>query len=618
MYNLMFIFTALFFTNILFASTDIKTSNIQIEVLNEEYKTVKNIEPTEKEIFKENSKETIKYLLSLKKIPDSFLSKSSIKSYYKNFDNQLIWSDKNGIKDISISLLETIKNDPVLKPNVKRAFKLDKILKELNNLEKTNDKYIESMAKIDFMLTSIYDKYMNYLSRGYINWKGFKKELRKLDRKEEIIADWEKYSVNKDPKKLLKKALIGNDLTLAFKEVNFTYPKAQELSEKLSELEVLAAQGGYIKLPKFKTLREGDISPVVEILRKRLLQSHDLKIDNCLSQEFVNNCYTTFDKDLKDAVISFQKSHGLTADGIVGSGTRKHLNLSIESKITKIRLNLERMRWLPRTLGNKFLLVNIPDFKLKMYENNKVKLDMKIVVGTRKNPTPIFSNKMSFIVLNPYWRIPPRIAKREIIPKLIKDPTYLEGKGINLYENWDHKSTQFDVDSIDWSLYDENRIATTNITTSIVNGERIQIEEKIQPPKGPTIRFIQMPSNHNPLGRMKFMFPNKYAVYLHDTPAKRYFNYTKRALSHGCVRLSKPKELLKAIASEDENLDFEEANDILANIEKTQIGLKRKIPVHMVYLTSWVDEHNNLQFRDDIYRYDKIQKKFLYKFNEYM
>lgn len=618
MYNLMFIFTALFFTNILFASTDIKTSNIQIEVLNEEYETVKNIEPTEKEIFKENSKETIKYLLSLKKIPDSFLSKSSIKSYYKNFDNQLIWSDKNGIKDIAIALLETIKNDPVLKPNIKRAFKLDKILKELNNLEKTNDKYIESMAKIDFMLTSIYDRYMNYLSRGYINWKGFKKELKKLDRKEEIIADWEKYSVNKNPKKLLKKALIGNDLTLAFKEVNFTYPKAQELSEKLSELEVLAAQGGYIKLPKFKTLREGDISPVVEILRKRLLQSHDLKIDNCLSQEFVNNCYTTFDKDLKEAVISFQKSHGLKADGIVGAGTRKHLNLSIESKITKIRLNLERMRWLPRTLGNKFLLVNIPDFKLKMYENNKVKLDMKIVVGTRKNPTPIFSNKMSFIVLNPYWRIPPRIAKREIIPKLIKDPTYLEGKGINLYENWDHKSTQFDVDSIDWSLYDENRIATTNITTSIVNGERIQIEEKIQPPKGPTIRFIQMPSNHNPLGRMKFMFPNKYAVYLHDTPAKRYFNYTKRALSHGCVRLSKPKELLRAIASEDENLDFEEANDILANIEKTQIGLKRKIPVHMVYLTSWVDEHNNLQFRDDIYRYDKIQKKFLYKFNEYM
>ncbi|WP_121626512.1 L,D-transpeptidase family protein [Poseidonibacter antarcticus] len=618
MYNLMFIFTALFFTNILFASTDIKTSNIQIEVLNEEYDAVKNIEPTEKEIFKENSKETIKYLLSLKKIPDSFLSKLSIKSYYKNFDNQLIWSNKNGIKDISISLLETIKNDPVLKPNVKRAFKLDKILKELNNLEKTNDKYIESMAKIDFMLTSIYDKYMNYLSKGYINWKGFKKELRKLDRKEEIIADWEKYSVNKDPKKLLKKALIGNDLTLAFKEVNFTYPKAQELSEKLNELEVLATQGGYIKLPNFKTLREGDISPIVEILRKRLLQSHDLKIDNCLSQEFVNNCYTTFDKDLKDAVISFQKSHGLKPDGVVGASTRRHLNLSIESKITKIRLNLERMRWLPRTLGNKFLLVNIPDFKLKMYENNKVKLDMKIVVGTRKNPTPIFSNKMSFIVLNPYWRIPPRIAKREIIPKLIKDPTYLEGKGINLYENWDHKSTQFDVDSIDWSLYDENRIATTNITTSIVNGERIQIEEKIQPPKGPTIRFIQMPSNHNPLGRMKFMFPNKYAVYLHDTPAKRYFNYTRRALSHGCVRLSKPKELLKAIASEDENLDFEKANDILANIEKTQIGLKRKIPVHMVYLTSWVDEHNNLQFRDDIYRYDKIQKKFLYKFNNYM
>ena len=117
---------------------------------------------------------------------------------------------------------------------------------------------------------------------------------------------------------------------------------------------------------------------------------------------------------------------------------------------------------------------------------------------------------------------------------------------------------------------------------------------------------------------MKFMFPNKYAVYLHDSPEKRYFKYTKRAYSHGCVRLAQPKVLLEAIASRDENLDFEKASDILENIEKTQIDLKRKIPIHMVYLTSWVDENNNLQFRDDVYRYDRIQKKLMYKSNKHM
>lgn len=640
MYNSKFVFTTLFLCTSLFAATDIKPSQIEKVVQIEKYKKVENILPSEEEVFVSSSTKTVKELLSYKKIPNSFLSKTSIRNYYKNFDNQLIWSDINGIKDISLSLLETIKKDPVLKPNVKKAFNLDRILKELKSLEKTNDSYMESMAKIDFMLTSIYDKYMRYLSKGYINWKGFKRELKKLDQKEEILADWEKFNVNKNSAKLLKTAILENNLSIAFNEVNYTYPKAKELANTILEFEKLASEGGYIKLPKFKVLKVGDSSSIVKILRERLLQSKDLKVNTCdmqttitpdtisqvkrdiqvveeniphqMETSLVDNC-EIYDEDLKEAVMSFQKSHGLLADGIIGSTTRKYLNISVESKILKMRLNLERMRWLPRTLGEKYLLVNIPDFRLKMYENNEVKLDMKTVVGTRKNPTPIFSNKMSYIVLNPYWRIPPRIVKREIIPKLIKNPSYLHGKDIKLFESWDHTSTEFDLDSIDWSLYDENRVATTNLTTTIIDGEEVQIEEVVEPQKGPTMRFIQMPSDRNPLGRMKFMFPNKYAVYLHDTPAKRYFNYTKRALSHGCIRLESPKELLKVIASEDNNFDFTKASSILEDAEKTQIGLKKKIPVHMVYLTSWVDENNNIQFRDDIYRYDRIQKRLMYK-----
>ena len=644
MYNSKFVLSALFLSSSLFATTDIKPSEIKQEVLNEKYVKVDNIAPSLEEIFINDSTQTVKKLLSYRKIPNSFLSKSSIKNYYKNFNNQLIWSDKNGIKDISITLLETIKNDPVLKPNIKKAFNLEKILKELTKLEKTDDKYLESMTKIDFMLTSIYDKYMRYLSKGYINWKGFKRELRKLDEKEEILADWEKFNVNKNTAKLLKEAIIQNDLSFAFNEVNYTYPKAKELASTINDFEKLSLEGGYIKLPKFKKLTLGDTSDIVKILRERLLQSKDLKENTCDIQNDITpdtisqiqreednlqvnaqvanavkpDTCEVYDEDLKEAVISFQKNHGLLADGIVGPTTRKYLNISVESKIAKMRLNLERMRWLPRSLGEKYLLVNIPDYRLKMYENNELKLDMKTVVGTRKNPTPIFSNEMSFIVLNPYWRIPPRIVKREIIPKLVKNPSYLDGRGIRLHENWDHNSAEFDLNSIDWSLYDENRVATTNITTTIVNGEEVQTEEVVEPEKGPTMRFIQIPSDKNPLGRMKFMFPNKYAVYLHDSPAKRYFNYTKRAYSHGCVRLAEPKELLKAIASRDDNLDFDKASNILEDIEKTQIGLKKKIPVHMVYLTSWVDENNNLQFRDDIYKYDKIQKRLMYKSNKYM
>lgn len=644
MYNSKFLLSALFLSSSLFATTDIKPAEVKKEIEMQTYEKVENLSPNLEEVFINDSARTVKKLLSYKKIPNSFLSKSTIKRYYKNFDNQLIWSDKDGIKDISITLLETVKNDPVLKPNIKKAFNLDRILKELGKLKKADDKYLESMTKIDFMLTSVYDRYMKYLSKGSINWKGFKRELRKLDKEEEILADWEKFNVKKNSAKLLKNAIVENDLSVAFNEVNYTYPKAKELANTINEFEKLSSEGGYIKLPKFKKLTLGNKRSVIRTLRERLLQSKDLKVNTCDTQDditpdtisqiqreaeplekntqvietaTVDKC-EIYDQDLKEAVISFQKNHGLLADGIVGPTTRKYLNISVESKIAKMRLNLERMRWLPRSLGEKFLVVNIPDYRLKMYENNEVKLDMRTVVGTRKNPTPIFSHKMSYVVLNPYWRIPPRIVKREIIPKLIKNPNYLNGRDIKLFENWDHTSTEFDLNSIDWNLYDENRVATTNITTTLVDGEEVQVEETIEPQKGPTMRFIQMPSNKNPLGRMKFMFPNKYAVYLHDSPAKRYFKYTKRAYSHGCVRLAEPKKLLEAIASKDDNLDFDKASTILKDIEKTQIGLNKKIPVHMVYLTSWVDENNNLQFRDDVYRYDKIQKRLMYKSNKYM
>lgn len=337
MYNSKFVFTALFLCASLFAATDIKPSEIEKEVQVEKYEKVENIVPSEEEVFMTNSTETVEKLLSYKKTPNSFLSKTSIRNYYKNFDNKLIWSDINGIKDISLSLLETIKNDPVLKPNVKKAFNLDLILNELKNLEKTNDKYIESMTKIDFMLTSIYDKYMRYLSKGYINWKGFKKELKKLDETEEILADWEKFNVNKNSAKLLKTAILDNDLSIAFNEVNYTYPKAKELANTINEFEKLASEGGYIKLPKFKVLKIGDKSSIVKILRERLLQSKDLKVNDCdiqttitpdtISQvkrdmqevekdtqvagpPLVDKC-EIYDEDLKEAVISFQKKSWL-------------------------------------------------------------------------------------------------------------------------------------------------------------------------------------------------------------------------------------------------------------------------------------------------------------------
>ena len=582
----------LIFINILFASTH-KNFN-------------KDIQVQKQDIFKTQAQEIVQSLIFGKNTSYLFLDDKSIKRYYKTFNYELIWINDNGVKNIALELLSSIQNDPVLKHRASEAFKLNEVVEQLRLLDKSNEQYIQSLSKIDFMLTGIYDKYMKYLSNGFINWELFKEERKKFDEKEEINSNWEKYTSRKNHRRLLFKAIKSNDLSIAFNAVNYTYPKAEELSKFILKFEQISQDGGYTKIPKINFLKEGSISPIVKILRKRLLESEDLLSNSCViddekhnenslitegSLTIENNCFNTFDENVEKAVISFQKSHGLKADGIVGNTTREYLNIPIEEKIEKMRLNIERMRWMPRTLGEKYLLVNIPEYKLRVYDKNEVALDMKIVVGDKEHPTAIFSNKMSFIVLNPYWRIPQSIVKKEIVPKILEDINYLKDKGINIYENWELDSTKIDVENIDWKIYSKS------------------IEE--QEPSLP-LRFIQAPSDINPLGRMKFMFPNKYAIYIHDTPAKQFFQYDKRAYSHGCIRVEDSKKLLEIISQKDNSINYEEVSTILEDAQSKDLNLEKKIPVHMVYLTSWIDENGKVQFRDDIYNYDSIQKKILF------
>jgi murein L,D-transpeptidase YcbB/YkuD len=195
---------------------------------------------------------------------------------------------------------------------------------------------------------------------------------------------------------------------------------------------------------------------------------------------------------------------------------------------------------------------------------------------------------MSYIVLNPKWNIPESITKKEIIPKLIKDPNYLASKGIDIYSSWHPESEKMN-------------------TQDIIDAFILEDLDSM-----PNFRLTQSPSSENPLGRMKFIFPNKHAVYMHDTPAKSLFSNARRAYSHGCIRLSKPQELLNIIASEDKSLDLGKIDSILKETNEKSIGLSKKIPVHLVYLTSWVDEEGQLQFREDVYNYDKIQKSLYY------
>lgn len=563
--------------------------------------------------FEIDSKKYIKSLLT-KNYENLLISKINLENYYYTNNFKPYWIDEKGVKDIGLSLLDKIKNDPVLKPNVTQLFRLDEVINTLSSLDKSNTKYLENLVRIDFMLTELFDRYVTYLTKGSIKWSAFEEKLTELEKETEIKASWDKYSLNKDSKLLLKKVIEKNDLSSVLDEIDFNYPQVKELVSAIGELEKISVKGGYTKIPESKSLRVGDVSQTLPFLRKRLFESNDLTVqckNNIEAQNLIThsintntnglnevnpeieklstNCENIFDEDLKNAVISFQKKHGLSSDGVVGGQTQRFLNISADKKISIIRLNLERMRWLPRDLGEKYLLVNVPEYKLRLYENNHIILNMAVIVGDKKFPTPIFSDKMSYVVLNPSWNIPDSIAKNEIIPKLLKDPNYLADKGIDIYAGW-------------------NGIPEKVDSKNIIDGAILEDEEYLK-----NFRFSQTSNHDNPLGKMKFMFPNKYSVYIHDTPAKSLFANARRAYSHGCIRLSKPEELLSIIANEDKNLDIQKANEILSSkVSEKSIGLDKKIPIHIIYLTSWVDENGVLQFREDIYNFDKIQKELLF------
>ncbi|QEZ88905.1 L,D-transpeptidase family protein [Aliarcobacter cibarius] len=536
-----------------------------------------------------------------------------LKNYYSNNDAKTYWIDKSGIKSISLEFINLVKNDPVYKPNVNKLFKIDELEEKISKLDKSNHSYNKDLFDIEILLTQIYDKYTNYLLKGSINWQAFQEKLKELKLKD-IDAQWDRDLVKKDNKQILKEIIEKNDVSIISEKIDTNFPNKKELEDSILALEKIIKSGDYKKLPPFKTLRIGDYGENVKFLRERLFQSNNLQTacknsvnienlvtnsvnteENTNKEEIKENeviktisCEEYFDEDLKNAVISFQKQHGLLADGIVGPSTQTFLNKSAKEKINQIRLNIERMRWLPRDFGEKYLLINIPEYNLKIIEKNEIKLNMPVIVGDVKYPTPIFSDKMSYIVLNPTWNIPSSIIKKEVIPKLMEDPNYLNTKEITAFNNWRDESEPVNNKDLIDSIILENPEALEGL------------------------RLTQAPGTQNPLGKMKFMFPNKHSVYLHDTPNKYLFANSRRAYSHGCIRLSKPNELLNILSEDNQNIDQNKVTEILKDNKEKSIGLNQKLPIHIIYLTSWVDENGTLQFREDIYNYDKIQKELLF------
>ena len=319
-----------------------------------------------------------------------------------------------------------------------------------------------------------------------------------------------------------------------------------------------------------RSLAMGDRAIEVADLRKKLHLLGDY-IGDDLSSDL-------FDESLAVAVSHFQIRHGLEADGVLGKQTVRELNTPITRRIEQLEINLERARRLSAIDNDRYLLINIPAFQLYLYENEQVAYQSRVIVGKKKHKTPLLSSELTNIVLSPYWHVPRSITTKEIIPAIQKDPQYLAKNNMKLFGRLNNQTYQVNPTTIDWSAIN---------------------------PANANFRVRQDPGVKNSLGQIKFIFPNKYSVYLHDTPARNLFAEPRRAFSHGCIRLEDPFALAEVLLSSGDSAYSKSDLLYLAKRNKAKsVKLKNPIPIHITYMTAWADEHGVVHFRPDIYKRD--------------
>ncbi len=399
------------------------------------------------------------------------------------------------------------------------------------------------LSDLDILLTDAFLTLGCHLSAGCVN-------------PVTIETEWFAKSLKVDVSSVLEQALKKKRIREALIGLRPQKDIYDRLRLSLARYRELLSKGEWQLISTGPSLKKGSQSDRVVELRKRLVVSGDLRADEATTGNH-------FDEKVEQSVIIFQKRHGLKVDGVVGRDTLNALNVTLKQRIRQMELNMERLRWILGNLEERFIVVNIANCQLYVIEKEKPVLSMKVVVGKPYQRTPIFTSKMTHIVINPAWNIPDSIVQKEILKKIEKNPDYLAEQNI------------------------------TVLKRAKVNGSALPY------------RLRQEPGPLNPLGSIKFMFPNEYDVYLHDTPAKNLFSEHVRTFSHGCTRIEKPLELAEYLLRDDLRWSRKE---LVAAIEKgteQTVIIPHPVNVHFLYLTAWVDDSGAVQFRNDIYGRDK-------------
>lgn len=343
--------------------------------------------------------------------------------------------------------------------------------------------------------------------------------------------------------------------------------------------------GGWPQVPTGQSVAPGDSSALVAAVRQRLAAGPDDRVRELAEGAAQPD---VFDERLAGAVAAFQERHGIAVDSIAGPSTIAAMNVPAAERVSELRLNLDRLRRLPRELGSRAILVNVAGYELVVLEAGEPVMQpvmqMDVVVGQPEWRTNIFEGQLEYLVVHPYWHVPASIEAREILPAIREDPTYMERQHLVLVDPEDSFGPPLSVDSldIDWTEVDSASFPYD---------------------------FRQEPGPWNALGSVKFMFPNEYGIYLHDSPAEELFQRHARAFSHGCIRLERPLELARYLLEHASDTEPGQLDSLMAEGERTQIDLTERIPVYIAYFTAWVDLEGAVNFYPDVYELDEAAEE---------
>lgn len=415
----------------------------------------------------------------------------------------------------------------------------------------------DDMARLDLMLSSTLLRYVRDLRTG-------RPTPRQVD--PELFASVRPLDLSG----LLSEAAGRTDIAAYLRRYVPASPPYRRLRRALASYRELARTGGWASIAPGPVLKRGMQGDRVAALRRRLIAGGDLSNFHEATDDF--------DSALELALRQFQRRHLLEPDGVAGPQTLSALNVTVEERIRQIIVNMERWRWMPNDLGDLYVLVNMAAFELDVVELGQSVLSMRVVVGRPYRRTPVFSDRIRYLEFNPVWHVPPRIASKDLLPKQIADPSFLQNNRFRVMSDWSDKARELDPASIDWRQYRDRNLPF-----------------KLRQDAGPG----------NALGRVKFMFPNEHDVYLHDTASPELFRKLVRTFSSGCIRVEQPRALATLLLQGTPGWG-EAAVDAAMKGDKTQVArLAEPIPVHLTYSTVWIGEGGTIHFAKDVYNRDQ-------------